>query len=79
MSDLLTLKAQANESAERRGHKLAWSGPYHGESRSVEYAECERCEAFVSVSTRPMPNEIDVGGSAVAINCEPTTESKVAS
>ena len=66
---LLDLKRQADDAASRRGHRLEWARPWHGEYRSVQSAECAACGATVSVSTRPMPNEIDVGGSAVAVNC----------
>ena len=66
---LLNLKREAEEAATRRGHRLEWTSPWHGEHRSVQQAECAACGAFASVSTRPMPNEIDVGGSAVAVDC----------
>ena len=56
--------------AEAREHILVWAAPWHGEYRSVQSAVCETCGAGVSISTRPLPNEIDIGGSAVAVNCD---------
>ena len=70
METLTSLKRQATECAEWRGHKLVWSAPHRGEYRSVQYAECCKCGASVSISTNPLPNEIDIGGSAVAIGCK---------
>lgn len=31
---------------------------------------CKKCGASVVVRTKPLPNEIDIGGSAVAIDCK---------
>jgi hypothetical protein len=35
------------------------------------YSNCIRCGKEVEVLTHPLPNEIEVGGSAVAENCPP--------
>lgn len=69
MKALNTLRAQAEMSAIWRGHSLRWLAPHHGEARSYQNGECVRCGASVTVNTHPMPNEIDVGGDAVAVGC----------
>lgn len=61
------LKQEAREASERRGHEMKryrrrefWNTPY---------AECRHCGAEVDVTTKPAPNQIDIAGEAVAINC----------
>ena len=69
MADLSSLKTSAEVSANRRGHKLIWYAPWHGEFASNRMGSCERCNMAVSITTRPAANEIDIGGEAVALNC----------
>ena len=64
------LRSEANGTAEGRGHILNWHAPHHGEHRSYQIGECDTCGMQVCVNTRPMPNEIDIGGEAVALNCD---------
>jgi hypothetical protein len=64
------LRKQANEGAEFRGHSLQWS-VRHSESRTIHIGVCTRCEMQVTVNTRPQPNDIDIGGEAVALTCLP--------
>jgi hypothetical protein len=35
----------------------------------VSESTCVRCSAWVRATVRPAPNDIDVGGSAVALDC----------
>lgn len=61
MSTLEQLETEGRLSAEMRGHVLG---------RFIDgMATCERCGRSVMVLTQPMPNEIDIGGAAVAVNC----------
>jgi uncharacterized CHY-type Zn-finger protein len=61
------LKESAEESLEFRGHELdEWEYINDHTSRMV----CPVCQAQVTVNTRPLPNEIDIGGAAVALTCE---------
>jgi hypothetical protein len=69
MASLGTLKRYAQSATAWRGHYLRWHAPHHGEARSYQTAECVRCGKDVCINTLPMPNEIDIGGSAVALNC----------
>lgn len=63
-----TLKNEAMESCESRGHKMNhWRKDSYW--RTVESCECTACGATVRVDTNPPPNGIDIMGSAVAINC----------
>ena len=69
MANLGTLRREAGAAARARGHSLAWAAPWHGEYSSIQRGTCTVCGAEVDVTTRPMPNEIDIGGEAVATNC----------
>lgn len=70
MTSLRTLKREARESATWRGHSLSRFHTYTtAERRAV--AHCRNCPASVVVDCYPAPNGIDIGGDAVAVNCEP--------
>lgn len=61
------LRIEAKEACEYRGHNM---------NRFEHYASgrclstCKICGKAVSVIARPAPNEIDIGGEAVALTCE---------
>ena len=57
---------QAVESCEWRGHKM---GDFEPISPYVAVSCCKQCNMQVAINTRPLPNEIDIGGEAVAVNC----------
>ena len=70
------LKKEALEVCKARGHKMGeWTHLTYSEGyknfrpRCEASAHCEECGAYVECKTRPMPNEIEIGGEAVAINC----------
>lgn len=73
------LKRDARAACERRGHDMGRfsGGPvWYGRSNrlpSYYVANCRNCDAQVAVTPRPMPNEIDIGGEAVATECRPGT------
>ena len=60
---LADLEREALESAARRGHDM---------SNFDEFltSECRRCGLTVYVDEYPGPNDICLGGSALAIECE---------
>lgn len=61
-----TLKTSALESCLHRGHDMGRFrsyGPYNA------VAECRVCGMDVQCLTRPQPNQIDVAGAAVALEC----------
>jgi hypothetical protein len=66
--ELRRLRRVAIAAARKRGHVLRWSGPAHQDVR-LQYADCRNCRAWVAIRVYPQPNEIDVGGNAVALDC----------
>lgn len=62
-----TLARQGRAAAKARGHALTPLDKSEG--RPAWVAQCVRCRAFLSVIVSPYPNEIEVGGAAVAVNC----------
>lgn len=67
---LSTLRRQAAASAAARSHRLRWHIA-HGEGRTLAIGTCARagCGMQVTCNTRPLPNDIAIGGEAVALNC----------
>lgn len=71
------LVAQAVDAMTWRGHEVdhdrtLTSWPEGGRLRAVLY--CKNCPAQVTVDTDPLPNGIDIGGDAVAVNCPIDTQ-----
>jgi len=63
-------KITAREGAAWRGHDMtAWSTVTLQSGEQQFHAECRVCKAYMRVSPDPAPNGIDVGGTAVALNC----------
>lgn len=61
------LKAEAARATEWRKHTMGdWQDFEDG---SGAYALCDSCEMTVTVRTNPAPNQIDIGGRAVALTC----------
>lgn len=68
------LKADARRSTDMRGHTLTRFSTFMTIDSPVyacraATAHCSVCGAYVQVITNPRPNQIDIGGSAVAVNC----------
>jgi hypothetical protein len=59
------LKESAAESATWRGHSLIWE--YFSNENAL--GTCRTCGAEVQCLLHPAPNQIDIGGEAVALNC----------
>jgi hypothetical protein len=68
MRTLQSLRREAAQGTNFRGHRMRWS-LYHGEGRSLYNGTCTRCGGWVQCNTNPLPNGIDIGGSAVALTC----------
>lgn len=66
---LQDLKRLAEITATARGHQLRVWDTHHGEHRSCSATTCRKCEAWISTSTRPLPNEAQTAGTALALNC----------
>ena len=71
MKSLGVLRVQATRSAHNRKHEqVTWQAPHHGEHRSYQIGTCDDCGLDVCINTLPQPNEIDIGGELVALNCQ---------
>ena len=67
MKSLITLKNEALGSCNFRGHSMGkWLTV---KDRKAATSECEICGAWVQVQTNPAANDIDIGGTAVAMGC----------
>lgn len=63
------LRKDAMKSCEFRGHKMGeWK--IVGWHKRVEQCECTECGMYVQIDPTPPPNGIDIGGTAVALNCK---------
>jgi hypothetical protein len=65
-NEMKKLQKEAKASAQSRNHNLAeftQLGPH------LAVAECVHCGMEVATNTHPQPNEIDIGGEAVALDC----------
>lgn len=72
MKKLEMLKEKAERSAEYHGHTLGPWKPnliFPTTSRTVELSMCIYCGEWAEVDTCPLPNGINVGGTAVAVDC----------
>ena len=61
------LENAAREAMERRGHKSI--SRERIERLHITRLTCDACGREADANDRPMPNQIDIGGEAVAINC----------
>lgn len=70
-----TLNKKARKLALSRGHDLgrfvvSRSNHDREESNSViSVTQCKKCKRLVTTTTKPWPNEIDIGGEAIAVYC----------
>lgn len=60
------LKREAIKSCVQRGHKMTH---WHNYDACNAVCKCQVCNAEVQCLTRPLPNQIDIAGEAVAVNC----------
>lgn len=69
MKKLERLKKQAVAACENRGHDMT-RFRRDGYWTKCATASCRDCGMAVTVDAKPMANGIDIGGEAVALNCE---------
>lgn len=67
---LSELKREAREAASFRGHDLMHFAKV---SARLHTATCSKCKRTVQINTAPGPNEIDIGGEPVAVECSEMT------
>ena len=72
MRIITRLKREAIDSCRFRGHRMGkWEIlDYNGFNKMVCASRCKNCNMEVVVDTKPLPNGIDIGGKAVALNCK---------
>jgi hypothetical protein len=67
------LEYEALRSANERGHKIGKiTNNYvkkHGKQADTSIGKCVACGMEFVVTTNPAPNDIEIGGEAVALNC----------
>lgn len=65
------LKLESESAVKFRGHALnKWSHSFNIKGNQIKAdAHCKYCGMAVFVNSRPLPNEIDISGEAVALNC----------
>jgi len=72
MKKIRRLIACARTSAELRGHRLglfSHNPPYDYRESAIAECRADGCSAYVQVMAKPRPNEINIGGTAVALDC----------
>ena len=62
------LVKEALKSCKWRGHKMLALEPLL--NRIGGFARCKKCKKEVMIILKPLPNEIEISGEAVALNCE---------
>ena len=67
MKTIQNLKREARESALFRGHSMT---KWEKLSENLFVSQCRYCGKEVCVNSKPLPNEINIGGEAVALNCQ---------
>ncbi len=68
---LSTLKKQAQKTTASRGHKMKWGQVFgRGGYRGLGQTGTCQCGCYVQILEKPYPNEINIGGSALARNCK---------
>ena len=71
MRTLKSLRREAVKSTSFRGHKMKWGSVSIFNSNPTKMdAVCKNCGMVVTINTKPAPNEIDIGGEAVALTCK---------
>jgi hypothetical protein len=69
MRTMRGLKCEATRAASRRGHCRMGRWESSATRAGHSLSTCEICGAWVQVLLKPLPNEIEIGGSAVAVDC----------
>ncbi|KKM14293.1 hypothetical protein LCGC14_1707600 [marine sediment metagenome] len=67
MKKLERLRKEALASCESRGHKMQ---QFSRKYRHWWSSACRTCSKMVLLNDNPLPNEIEIGGEAVALGCD---------
>lgn len=63
-----SLKKEGLKIAKFRGHQMGEWKDY--KNNTISICECIHCGAYLSANTKPLPNDIDLSGDALAIGCK---------
>lgn len=66
MTKMNRLKKEARECCEFRGHNMR---RFKTMDSHRAITSCKVCDRLVRVDTKPLPNDIDISGEAVALEC----------
>jgi len=66
MKKIERLRKEALESCEFRDHRM---GLFNRTHPHYWHSKCRACGMEVHITDNPAPNEINIGGQAVALNC----------
>jgi len=68
---LNTLKNKISKTANFRGHRLAW-GAVFGRANGPQsvICRCQKCGMEGMAIESPAPNQINLGGEVLALNCK---------
>ena len=73
MKSLSLLKIKAENYCNSRGHKMQWEPFFESftykHNNQAARATCQNCGMHVACNSHPAPNDINIGGEAVALNC----------
>ena len=70
MNKYQKLRKELLEATKFRGHNMyASSQIWSVKGRIIKTYSCKNCEMTATIDTKPSPNDIDLGGSALALNC----------
>jgi len=69
MRKIERLRKEAIEACEFRGHTMYPFAYVHAYGRHTAYSACIHCGKEVQIIPKPYPNEIEIGGEAVALGC----------
>ncbi len=61
-----TLRREAQRTTTARGHRMQWAPTL---VPTIVIGTCHWCHMQVALNRTPQPNEIEIGGEAVALNC----------
>lgn len=63
------LRQEALEGCNFRNHSMGRFSYYHENNIGISLCTNPGCSGYVQILTKPMPNEIEIGGDAVALQC----------
>jgi len=64
------LRTRATKSAGKRGHTIRWQkAVFSNYPDGTQQGDCTKCPAWVDIDSNPLPNGIDIGGPAIALDC----------